>query len=142
MRSKAAFLLAVLTAALVVQPLDATTSAFADSGGYRRPQVSTPPASGWSSGRTTTSSGGYRRPSTYGSGYAPRSGGDLSVSRTTSAEALRQYRASQQQQQRRPPVSGQEQGWAGGGYASRRPPTYAAPMNVAGGFGSPAFWAT
>jgi len=38
-------------------------------------------------------------------------------------------------------VSGPEYGWAGGGYASRRPPAYAQSMNMAGGFGSPSFWA-
>jgi uncharacterized protein DUF2491 len=126
---------------LVVAPLGAATNAAADSGGYRRPQISAPSSSSWSSAPTTTYSGGYRRPTTYGSGYTPRSGGDLSVSRTTSAQALQQYRALQQQQQRRPPVSAREPVWAGGGYVSRRPPAYAAPMNVAGGLGSPSFWA-
>jgi Protein of unknown function (DUF2491) len=144
MRSKTAFFPAALIAVLVVAPLGVTTSAVADSGGYRRPLVSAPYASGWSSSPSRTSGGGYRRPSTYGSGYVPRSGGDLSVSRTTSAQALQQYRALQQQQQlqqRRPPVSSPESDWAGSGYTSRRPPTYAQPMNMAGGFGSPSFWA-
>jgi hypothetical protein len=147
MLSRTALFLVVLTAGLVVAPLGVTTSALADSGGYRRPQVSAPHSSGWSSG--SSSSGGYRRPSTYGSGYTSHSAGDLSVSRTNSAQALQQYRASQQQQQqqqqrqqqRRPPVSGPDFGWAGGGYTSRRPPAYAQPMYSAGGFGSPTFWA-
>jgi hypothetical protein len=135
MLSRTAFLRAALITAWVVVLPGAVTHALADSGGYRRPQVSAPYASGWSS---APSSGGYRRPSTYGSGYAPRSGGDLSISRSTSAQALQQYRASQQ---RRPPVAPPESVWTGGGYASRRPPTYAPLTSNVGGFGSPGFWA-
>jgi hypothetical protein len=133
----AALLRGVLIAALALAPFEAATSAFADSGGYRRPQISAP----YASGRSSSSFGGgsgYRRPSTFGSGYTPRSGGDLSISRTTSAQALQQYRASQQ---RRPPVASPESVWTGAGYASRRPPTYAPLTGNVGGFGSPGFWA-
>ena len=96
-------------------------------------------------GRTVPSSGGYRRPSTSGSGYVSGSAGDMAISRTTSAQALQQYRASQQP--RRPSVeaSGRpDSGWQYGGYASRRPPSYAAPAGIAGGsggYGTAAFWA-
>jgi hypothetical protein len=123
--------------------LGAPAGAFADSGGYRRPSISAPSTSGWRGGGwSAPSSGGYRRPSTYGSGYASSSAGDLAISRSGSAEALRQYRTAQQP--RRPPpttysvLSGDI--W-GGGYTTRRPSSYGAPYGFGGGFGSAAFWA-
>jgi hypothetical protein len=140
MLSRTASFLAVLIIALVVPPLGGTTDAIADSGGYRRPQLSQSYGSGWSSPQTAPSSSGYRRPSTYGGGgYATGSAGDLSISRSTSAQALQQYRASQRP--RRPPVASTEPTWMGGGYVPRRPPTYAEAPYGAGGFGSPTFWA-
>jgi hypothetical protein len=128
--------LVALSAALYGAP-----PAFADSGGYRRPGISGQYGSR-SGGWAAPSSGGYRRPSSSGAGYYSGSAGDLAISRTTSAQALQQYRASQQP--RRPPVEtspAAETTWGYGGYASRRPPSYAAPPSYGGGFGSAAFWA-
>src|SRR5205823_6361429 len=116
--------------------------------GYRRPTVSAPSGSGWSSsGWTAPSSGGYRRPSTYGGGYTSRSAGDQSISRANSAQALQQYRAAQQP--RRPPVENlgiPAPSWGGNYARPRRPPNnpsyaYSAPNSLGGGFGSAAFWA-
>ena len=118
-------------------------SVLADSGGYRRPTISAPTYSGSSSsGWSAPSSGGYRRPSTTGGGYTSRSAGDVSISRTNSAQALQQYRASQQP--RRPPVESAARPdtvWGGGGYYPRRPSSYYPQSDYAGGLGSAAFWA-
>jgi hypothetical protein len=134
---------AALAIGLSAALLDTSTGALADSGGYRRPSVSAPSGSGWSApSRTPSSSGGYRRPSTSGSGYATGSAGDISISRSTSAQALQQYRAAQQP--RRPPVAaapGRDAAWSWGSNVPRRPPSYAAPTGFAGGYGSAAFWA-
>jgi hypothetical protein len=131
-----AALAVALCGVLLVPP----TSVIADSGGYRRPSVSQPSASTWSSPRNTSPTSGYRRPSSVG-GYATGSAGDLSLSRANSAQTLQQYRASQAQ--RRPPVMatmGNEPRW--GGDAWRRPPASAAPSGSLGrNFGSAAFWA-
>ena len=143
MLSRAAFHRAVLAIALVGAQFGLPTSAFTESGGYRRPTISAPAypgssASGWSA----PSSGGYRRPSTTGGGYTSRSAGDLSISRTNSAQALQQYRASQQP--RRPPVESAvrpDTAWSGGGYYPRRPSSYYPQTDYAGGLGSAAFWA-
>jgi hypothetical protein len=143
MLSRAAFFCAALAAALNTGLLGTATSALADSGGYRRPAISAPSGSGWSvPSRTPPSSGGYRRPSTLGSGYTSGSAGDISISRSTSAQALQQYRASQQP--RRPSVAATptpNSAWGGGGYVPRRPPSDAAPAGFAGGYGTAAFWA-
>ncbi len=146
MRFRAAYLCAALTVALCEALLGTPSDALADSGGYRRPHIYAQYGSTSSTaGRTVPSSGGYRRPSTSGSGYVSGSAGDMAISRTTSAQALQQYRASQQP--RRPSVeaSGRpDSGWQYGGYASRRPPSYAAPAGIAGGsggYGTAAFWA-
>jgi MYXO-CTERM domain-containing protein len=112
----------------------------ADSGGYRRPAVSS--FTGSSFPGYGSSSGAYRRPSTssYG-GYATGSAGDLAVSRGASGQALGQFRGSQTP--RRPSTSGGYGSGAYGGWASdyeRRPaPPGYAPSG--GGFGSAAFWA-
>ena len=139
---RAAFFCAALAAALNTG-LGTATSALADSGGYRRPAISAPSGSGWSApSRSSSSSGGYRRPSTVGGGYASGSAGDTSISRSASAQALQQYRASQQP--RRPSIAGTASpnaSWGSGGYVPRRPPSYAAPTGFAGGYGSAAFWA-
>ena len=143
MLSRAAFFCAALVVALGTGLSGASTSAFADSGGYRRPTISAPSGSGWSApSGTSFSSGGYRRPSTVGRGYTSGSAGDLSISRSTSAQALQQYRASQQP--RRPSVAARappSSAWGNGGYVPRRPPSYAAPAGFAGGYGTAAFWA-
>ena len=143
MLSRAAFFCAALVVALGTGLSGASTSAFADSGGYRRPTISAPSGSGWSApSGTSFSSGGYRRPSTVGRGYTSGSAGDLSISRSTSAQALQQYRASQQP--RRPSVAATappSSAWGNGGYVPRRPPSYAAPAGFAGGYGTAAFWA-
>ena len=99
------------------------------------------------------SSGGYRRPSAPYGGYATGSPGDLSISRSSSAEALQRYRNAQAQ--RRPPIAtGSYNGtpdWNWGSLEQRRPgPSYAGPSyagpgyagpGYGGGFGSAAFWA-
>jgi hypothetical protein len=142
MLSRAAFFCAALAVALGTELSGASTSAFADSGGYRRPTISSPSGSGWSAQTGTSSSGGYRRPSTVGRGYTSGSAGDISISRSTSAQALQQYRASQQP--RRPSVAATappSSAWGNGGYVPRRPPSYAAPAGFAGGYGTAAFWA-
>jgi hypothetical protein len=160
---------AVLCAALAVVPcvaLDgAASSAFADSGGYRRPALSTSSGSSWTTpSSSASSSGGYRRPSTYGGGYAASSGGDVAISRAAAAQALQQYRAAQSQPRRPPVAAAANPGsvWGDGGYGARRAPSYpapsypapsypapryaaapsyAAPAGFAGGYGSAAFWA-
>ena len=142
---RAAFFCAALVVALGTGLSGASTSAFADSGGYRRPTISAPSGSGWSAQSGTSSSGGYRRPSTVGRGYTSGSAGDISISRSTSAQALQQYRASQQP--RRPSVAATappSSAWGNGGYVPRRPPSYAAPAGFAGAsgaYGTAAFWA-
>ena len=143
MVSRVALFCAALTVVLSGGLVGSSESAFADSGGYRRPAISAPSGSGRSApSGISPSSGGYRRPSTLGGGYASGSAGDISISRSTSAQALRQYRAAQQP--RRPSVtSSASQGaiWGNSGYAPRRPPSYAAPAGFAGGYGTAAFWA-
>jgi hypothetical protein len=142
MQFRAGLFCAALAVALSGTPLGGPADVLADSGGYRRPAMPAPSysrsgPSGWSA----PSSGGYRRPSASGYGYSSRSAGDLSISRSTAAEALRQYRETQ----RRPPIAAppSDGGWAGmGGYSRRRPPSYPSPSSgFAGGFGSAAFWA-
>jgi hypothetical protein len=142
MLSRAALFCAALAVALGIGLAGAPTSALADSGGYRRPTISAPSSSGWSAPSGISSSSGYRRPSTFGGGYASGSAGDISISRSSSAQALQQYRASQQP--RRPSVTATappNSAWGSGGYVPRRPPSYAAPVGFAGGYGSAAFWA-
>jgi Protein of unknown function (DUF2491) len=142
MLRRAAYFCAALAAALSGSPLGTPASALADSGGYRRPDISAQYGSSSNSSWVAPSSGGYRRPSTTGGGYVPSSAGDMAVSRSSAAEALRQYRASQQP--RRPSVgstAGRDTAWGNGGYASRRPPSYATPATVSGGYGTAAFWA-
>ncbi len=145
MLSRAALFCAALAVAPCITLSGASTSALADSGGYRRPAISASPGSGWSApSGAVSSSGGYRRPSTAGSGYVSGSAGDVAISRTAAAQALQQYRASQQQQSRRPPVAATgSQGavWGDGGYAPRRPPAYGTPAGFPGGYGTAAFWA-
>jgi hypothetical protein len=125
--------------------LGTSASALADSGGYRRPNLSAQYGSSSTSGWTAPSSGGYRRPSPSGGGYVSSSAGDVAISRSTAAQALGQYRASQQP--RRPSVESpvrRNTGAGNGFYASRRPPSYAAPASVfggSGGYGTAAFWA-
>jgi Protein of unknown function (DUF2491) len=145
MSPRAGFFCAALAVALCAGPPAGPGSAFADSGGYRRPDISAHygSASGASSW-TAPSSGGYRRPSTTGGGYSSGSAGDVAFSRSTSAQALAQYRQSQQP--RRPPVetaTTPDTGWGYGGYAARRPGFAPSPVAVggSGGFGSAAFWA-
>jgi hypothetical protein len=142
---RAAYFCAALAVALCGLLLGTPALALADSGGYRRPDISAQYGSSSASGWTAPSSGGYRRPSTSGGGYASSSAGDLAISRSTSAQALRQYRASQQR--RRPSVETTARSgtaWGNGGYAVRRPPSYTAPAAVtgrSGGYGTAAFWA-
>ena len=116
------------------------------SGGYRRPG-----GGGYSGGFGGGSSGGYARRPSVGGGYSRPSssaygggfggafgGGDLAISRRSSSQALRDYRASQERQQQyttRRPSSGWDEstwhtaplgrrplpgGW-GGGYAPSYP---------------------
>ena len=130
---RAAYFCAALAVALCGLLLGTPALALADSGGYRRPDISAQYGSSSASGWTAPSSGGYRRPSTSGGGYASSSAGDLAISRSTSAQALRQYRASQQR--RRPSVETTARSgtaWGNGGYAVRRPPSYTAPAAVTG----------
>lgn len=128
---------AALALALCAEFLVPPTTGIADSSGYRRPSVSQPSASTWSSPRSTSPTSGYRRPSGVG-GYSTGSAGDLALSRATSAQALQQYRAPQAQ--RRPPIIGNQSSW--GEDTWRRPPAYAAPSGSLGSnFGSAAFWA-
>jgi hypothetical protein len=142
---RAACFCAALTAALCGAFPATPTSALADSGGYRRPAMSTQYGASFGGGRAVSSSGGYRRPSTTGSGFVSGSAGDIAISRATSAQALQQFRASQQP--RRPPVAAPPPPDAAGrygGYVPRRPPSYVAPVGVvggSGGFGTGAFWA-
>jgi hypothetical protein len=145
MSPRAGYLCAALMVALCAGLACAPVAALADSGGYRRPDISAHygSASGAASW-AAPSSGGYRRPSTTGGGYYSGSAGDLAFSRSTSAQALAQYRLSQQP--RRPPVvteTTRDTGWGYGGYASRRPSFTPTPVVVggSGGFGSAAFWA-
>lgn len=139
MRFRTVLFCAGLTVALSGTPLGGQTGVLADSGGYRRSAISAPPVSrSGPSGWSAPSSGGYRRPSVSSSGYISPSAGDLSISRSTAAQALQQYRASQQ---RRPPVAGAappDGAWSGMG---RRPPSYPPPAGFTGGLGSVAFWA-
>jgi hypothetical protein len=139
-----AALAALLTLALLLVP----ALAEAQSGGYRRPSAPAPSYSAPSySAPSYGGSGGYRRPSSGSSGYSTGSGGDTSVSRGASGQALQQYRASQQP--RRPVDTPAQPGWDAGGL--RRPPSsyggpsyggpvYAGP-GFGGSFGSAAFWA-
>ena len=123
-------------------------SVSADSGGYRRPSVSSSAAPAARSSNAP-SSGGYRRPSAASGGYATGSGGDVAVSRGASGQALQQYRAAQQP--RRPPPSTAEPSGGSSGWNTssgwnpqyqRRPPAAAAGWDSGGsGFGSAAFWA-
>ncbi|MBP2314662.1 DUF2491 family protein [Azospirillum soli] len=95
------------------------------SGGYSRPSR-TPSVTVRPSAPRTPSmgSGGYSRPQTAPSpgtyGRAPYGGGDASVSRRQSGEALERYRI-EQQRQRTPPVTTpapaprNDYGWGGGG---------------------------
>ena len=138
MALRAPLLRAVLTLVFVGAVLGAPPAAQADSGGYRRPMMAAPSGSAWTA---PSSSGGYRRPTALGGGYSSSSGGDTSISRANSAQALQQYRAAQQP--RRPPVEtrGPDIAGAGSYYPARRPVTYAAPTGYGGGFGSAAFWA-
>jgi Protein of unknown function (DUF2491) len=72
-----------------------------------------------------SSSGGYSRRSYAGSGYATGSLGDQAVSRSSSSQALRDYRAAQQPAQpyvRRPPAYAGGSDWAT--EAPRRPPIW------------------
>jgi Protein of unknown function (DUF2491) len=141
--TRAAFPCAALAVVLCTVPVGVSTIALADSGGYRRPAISAPSSSGWSTpSGTPSSSGGYRRPSTAGSGYATSSAGDAAISRAAAAQALQQYRAAQQP--RRPSVAATaspDAAWGAGSYAARRPPSYGAPVGFAGGYGTAAFWA-
>jgi hypothetical protein len=146
MLSRAALLCAALATVLGFAVPGAWTGALADSGGYRRPALSSSYGSGWSAPSASQySSGGYRRPSVSGDGYSSRSAGDAAISRAAAAQALQQYRASQES--RRPPVAATANPDAvwGSGYAARRPPSYGgAPTGFAGGsggYGSAAFWA-
>ena len=164
MRSRAAFLCAALAVVPCLALPGAWSGALADSSGYRRPALAPSSGSAWSTpGGSASASGGYRRPSTYGGGYASGSAGDAAISRAAASQALQQYRAAQQSRaaqqnqaaqlpSRRPPVAAMagpapaERAPWGGGYASRRPPSYGAPsygapQGFAGGYGSAAFWA-
>ena len=141
MSPRAGYVCAALAVALAAGLPGGPEAAYADSGGYRRPNVSaqygaTSGASTWAA----PSSGGYRRPSTTGGGYYSGSAGDVAMSRSTSAQALAQYRRSQQP--RRPPVETVTTSDYGG-YATRRPNFAPSPVVVggSGGLGSAAFWA-
>lgn len=149
------------------------------SGGYSRPSrtpsFSTGPSTsrvpsvggggGYSGGYARPpSSGGYGRPQTspsYGTpGTAPQGGGDLSVSRRSSGEALDRYRA-QQERERTPPVTapppataqrpnsgwgwgggggGWGSGWGTGGWGQRRSGGAYSPGGWYGGWTAPG-WA-
>lgn len=119
---------------LVPIPFDAADAGQRSSGGYTLPSsggYSRPSVGGNYGGYTaprrpsTGSSGGYGLPSGGGSNYGGRSyGGDTSMSRQSSGDALSGYRASQQPQvdTRRPSTgSGYGSGYSGGtgyGYGS------------------------
>jgi hypothetical protein len=155
MQSRAAFRCAAFALALFTALPGWWTSALADSGGYRRPAVSTSAGSVWSAPTAAPSyGGGYRRPSTTGGGYTSGSAGDAAISRAAAAQALQQYRAAQQP--RRPSVAATaspDAAWGAGSYVARRPTGYGAstgygapsgygaPAGFAGGYGTAAFWA-
>jgi hypothetical protein len=96
------------------------------SGGYSRPGGGS--ASGYSASSRrvpVSSSGGYSRRSYGGGGYATGSAGDRDISRSTSSQALRDYRAAQQPAQpyvRRQPSYGADYAWPSEG--QRRPPVW------------------
>ncbi len=141
---RAAYFCAALAVALNGSPLGTPASALADSGGYRRPDISA------QYGLSTRPAGPHRPAVAIGvqrpeAATSPSSAGDIAISRSTATQALRQYRASQQP--RRPSVEStarSDTAWGSGGYTVRRPPSYAAPAAViggSGGYGTAAFWA-
>ena len=96
------------------------------SGGYSRPGGGS--ASGYSASSRrapVSSSGGYSRRSYGGGGYATGSAGDRDISRSTSSQALRDYRTAQQPAQpyvRRQPSYGAD--YARPSEGQRRPPVW------------------
>jgi hypothetical protein len=97
------------------------------SGGYSRPSVG---SGSFSSRRPSIGgSGGYRRPSASAPVFGGSSPGDRAMSRGTSSEALRNYRASQQPppsyappRTYAPPPASSGGGWApGGGWGAAMP---------------------
>jgi hypothetical protein len=96
------------------------------SGGYSRPSSGSSGYSASSRRVPITSSGGYSRRSYGGGGYDTGSAGDRAISRSTSAQALRDYRAAQQPPPqpyvRRQPSYGADNAWPSEGH--RRPPMW------------------
>ncbi|MCW3474031.1 YjfK family protein [Limobrevibacterium gyesilva] len=118
--------------------LDTASARAPSSGGYSRPSSSPSYAAPSARG----SSGGYaaptRRPST-GYSSAPSSGGDAAISRQSSGQALRSYRAGQA-----PSPAAPQAGY--GGTQDRRPSTYGyngsgGPGGGYGGYAQPRSWA-
>lgn len=95
------------------------------SGGYSRPGSGSSSYSAPSRRPPVTSSGGYSRRSYGGGGYGTSSAGDRAISRSTSSQALRDYRAAQPPAQpyvRRQPSYGS--GYSGPTEAQRRAPVW------------------
>jgi hypothetical protein len=95
------------------------------SGGHSRPSGGSSGYSASSRRVPITSSGGYSRRSYGGGGYNTGSAGDRATSRSTSAQALRDYREAQQPPQpyvRRQPSYDADNAWPSEG--QRRPPVW------------------
>ena len=117
MQSAQHFVCAALALALFTALPVAWTSALADSGGYRRPAISTSSGSVWSAPTAAPSyaaATGARQPQA--ADTPPVRPATSAISRATAAQALQQYRAAQQP--RRPSVAATaspDAAWGAGG---------------------------